>query len=168
MNEITCKRYKEYLKIHEKLNKILTLEDIDYIYKTLTIFFNIKNNDLDKIGIMNIYSTYYAIVYYIEDINEEINKLGNNTVKDNINDEEGSVFDNDEENNDNDIEIEENRWTYYLESLNYIFKYAITSCGNSIRDCLNMNIIELVDYIDFDIEYNEEHKDDNNNNNDNG
>lgn len=172
MNDITCKRYKDYLKVHEKLNRILTIEYIDYIYKILTIFFNISVKALDKIEVSKIYEIYLTIALYIEDINKNINELGN---KENEQVEKvkykGSIFDEDDRENEDefDREIEEeNRYTYYLESLNYIFKYAITSCGNSIRDCLNMNIIDLVDYIDFDIEYNEEHKDDNNNNNDNG
>lgn len=163
MKEITSKIYKNYLKVHEKLNRILTLEDIDYIYKILTIFFNVSVKDLDKIEVNKIYEIYYNIALRVEDINKNINELGN---KENEQVEKveykGSVFDSfDEENEDEfDIEIEEeNRYTYYLESLNYIFKYAITSCRNSIKDCLELSILDLIDYIEFDIKYNEEHKD---------
>lgn len=163
MNEIICKRYKDYLKVHEKLNRILTLEDIDYIYKILTIFFNVSVKDLDKIEVNKIYEIYYNIALRVEDINKNINELGN---KENEQVEKveykGSIFDSfDEENEDEfDIEIEEeNRYTYYLESLNYIFKYAVTSCKTSIKECLDMNITDLVEYISFDIKYNEEHKD---------
>lgn len=144
--------------MHERLNKILTLEDIDYIYKIIYIFFNVSSIDLDKLEVNEIYRVYYIIVYYIENINNDINILGKNEEVEK--DYKGSIFDSfDEENGYNDIEeIKENRWSCYLESLNYIFKYAITACRNSLKDCLDNNILDLIEYIKFDIEYEEEHK----------
>lgn len=158
IEEITSKLYKQYLKIHEKRNKILTLEELNDIYNIVSIFFDIKTKELDKIEVNEIYSIYLFITLHVENkIISAINKVGNKDEE--IIEYKGSVFDDLDEDN---VEIEEeNRWTYYLESLNYIFKYAITSCRNNIKDCLDMNIIDLIDYVEFDIEYNEEHKDDN-------
>lgn len=136
---------------------MLTLEDIDDIYKILYIFFNVRSTDLDKLEVNEIYRVYYIIAYYIEsEINSNINIIG----KGEEIEYKGSIFDEfDEENGYNDIEKnEENRWHYYIESLNYMFKYAITSCKNSLKDCLDINIVDLIEYIKFDIEYEEDHK----------
>lgn len=57
---------------------------------------------------------------------------------------------------ENDINIEKS----YKDCIDFIVKYAIEGLKNSYLDTLNTPMDYLLDFIKYDIKYNEEHKED--------
>ncbi|GAA0069254.1 hypothetical protein UT300003_07770 [Clostridium sardiniense] len=44
--------------------------------------------------------------------------------------------------------------------MNEIFRFSIKQCKNSLKECFDIPICDLLDYVKSEMEYIEEHKDD--------
>lgn len=94
---------------------------------------------------------------YIESINKKIiNTFSEEVIQ------EKSVFDEyDKENGYEDFEDteENNIYDRYLEVLNDLFNFLIRKKVNSLKECLDTNIIDLIDFIKFKLNKDEEFED---------
>lgn len=103
--------------------------------------------ELDHEDIYEILITYILIKKYISKINEKINLIfGGNDEEENK-----SLFDEyDKENGYEDEKVEEyNLYENSLSILNELFKIARKSYNNSLKECLDMDIIDLLEFINF-------------------
>lgn len=101
---------------------------------------------MDHEEIYDILYVYLLIKKYINIIHLKIKDiLGEEQI------EEVSAFDEyDKENGYEDyIEDEYSNYEIGLKILNMIFDFAISKCKNSLKECLDMEINDLLDYIDY-------------------
>ncbi|MEG1310655.1 MAG: hypothetical protein RR942_04620 [Romboutsia sp.] len=76
--------------------------------------------------------------------------------------QEKSAFDEyDKENGYEDFDnLEENNvYDSYLDVLNDLFNFLISKKINSLKECLDTNIVDLIDFIKFKLNKNEENQD---------
>lgn len=50
---------------------------------------------------------------------------------------------------EDDIEYEYSNYEIGLKILNILFDFAISKCKNSLKECLDMEITDLLEYIDY-------------------
>lgn len=110
---------------------------------------------MNKIDIRDLYYTYYFIEIYIKD--EIIERFKSLSVTEEVA-IENSIFDEyDKEEGyeeENEVPVFEN----LIDTLYSIFRFAKKQCNLSLKECLEIDLIELLDYISSEIEYIEENK----------
>lgn len=133
-------------------------DSLIYVYKLIIAFFDNKVSikELDQQEIYEILSVYVFIRTYVENINEKIKSIFIEEVI-----QERSAFDEyDKENgydnldNANQMSICDN----YLNILNSLFKFSISECKNSLKENLDTDIMDLLDYVEFCINNKEENQ----------
>lgn len=101
-----------------------------------------------QLEIYDFFETYIFIRKYVDKIQDRIREIfvGDEVI-------EKSAFDEyDKENGYEDEELEEeNIYDNYLKVIDNIIQYAIKNFNNSLEATLNMNILDLLDYIEFSI-----------------
>ncbi|HAT4130505.1 hypothetical protein ACNUKZ_07795 [Clostridium perfringens] len=118
------------------------------------MFFDNKltEEQLEKEDVLDIIYIYLLIKKYIENINERIL----NVLKIDQEEKEESAFDDyDEEYGYNALEeneeIEKDIYDSYLNILNVIFKLAKNELNMNIKESYEIDIYELLDYLDFEL-----------------
>lgn len=121
------------------------------------MFFDNKltEEQLEKEDVLDLLYIYLLIKKYIEKINERILNILN-VNQDEKEEQEKSAFDDyDEEHGYNDLkeneEIEKDIYDSYLNILNIIFKLAKNELNMNIRESYEIDIYELLDYLDFEL-----------------
>lgn len=103
-----------------------------------------------QIEIYEVFETFLYIKKYVNKIQDRIREIfiGNEDIT-----IEKSAFDDyDKENGYLDEELEEeNIYDSYLNVINNIIQYSIKNFKNSLESTLNMDIFDLLDYIEFSI-----------------
>lgn len=129
----------------------LEKDNLNNIYKLIYIFLDNKVTvkDLNNLDICEILSTFYLIQKVILNINDKIENIFFEKVE-----KEKSAFDEyDKENGyEDNKEDETNIYDIYLNVLNGLFKVSKKAFGNSLKDSLDMDINELLDYFKYYIE----------------
>ncbi|MVO70830.1 hypothetical protein GOD95_05150 [Paeniclostridium sordellii] len=127
-------------------------DNLIYINKLINIFFDykIEVKELDQKEIYDILETYMLIEKYIEQVHEKIN----NVLSDEEIEESESAFDDYDK--ENGYEDEENlkdisKYEISLKILYGIFDFARLKLKFSLKECLETNIFELLDYIDYSL-----------------
>lgn len=112
--------------------------------------------ELDHKEIYDTLNIYLLIRIYVENINIKIRSIFMEEVS-----QEKSIFDEyDKENGYGDEELEGfNIYDSYLNILNNLIEFAIEKCKNSLKECLDTEIIDLLDYIKFKIDKEENQED---------
>lgn len=155
IKEIITKDYIRYVDI-------CSLENEDSVYKSVQLMFNLGKKDLNVMDITDIITLNEFLKLYIYNtINKRLEELNN---IDKVETKKSLLDEYDEENgyNDND-KNEENPYIIMKENINYFLKYGNTNCKSSLKDLYDMNLYNLLDYLRFNIKYENEHKEDNDN-----
>ncbi len=95
-----------------------------------------------QLEVFDFFETYIFIRKYVDKIQDRIREIfvGDEVI-------EKSAFD---EYDKEELE-EENIYDNYLKVIDNIIQYAIKNFNNSLEATLNMNILDLLDYIEFSI-----------------
>ncbi|HAT4185202.1 TPA: hypothetical protein I9007_000682 [Clostridium perfringens] len=118
------------------------------------MFFDNKltEEQLEKEDVLDIIYIYLLIKKYIENINERILNVLNIDQEEK---EESAFDDYDEEYGYNALaeneEIEKDIYDSYLNILNIIFKLAKNELNMNIKESYEIDIYELLDYLDFEL-----------------
>ncbi|STB55971.1 hypothetical protein [Clostridium perfringens] len=118
------------------------------------MFFDNKltEEQLEKEDVLDIIYIYLLIKKYIENINERILNILNIDQEEK---EESAFDDYDEEYGYNTLEeneeIEKDIYDSYLNILNIIFKLAKNELNMNIKESYEIDIYELLDYLDFEL-----------------
>ncbi|ELC8383532.1 hypothetical protein [Clostridium perfringens] len=118
------------------------------------MFFDNKltEEQLEKEDVLDIIYIYLLIKKYIENINERILNVLNIDQEEK---EESAFDDYDEEYGYNALEeseeIEKDIYDSYLNILNVIFKLAKNELNMNIKESYEIDIYELLDYLDFEL-----------------
>jgi hypothetical protein len=118
------------------------------------VFFDNKltEEQLEKEDVLDIIYIYLLIKKYIENINERILNVLNIDQEEK---EESAFDDYDEEYGYNALEeseeIEKDIYDSYLNILNVIFKLAKNELNMNIKESYEIDIYELLDYLDFEL-----------------
>lgn len=105
-----------------------------------------------QLEIYDFFETYIFIRKYVDKIQDRIREIfvGDEVI-------EKSAFDEyDKENGYEDEELEEENIYDNLKVIDNIIQYAIKNFNNSLEATLNMNILDLLDYIEFSINQRDE------------
>lgn len=126
--------------------------EIDTVYKMVNMIFDYKVKSLlESIEIYEVLNIYFLIKKYVNSINTKIIDIfgiGDNK-------ESMSAFDEyDKENGYIDYQENDkiNIYDSYLDILNTIFNISIRECKNSLKETLDISILDLLDYIKFQID----------------
>ncbi|MFR3569528.1 MAG: hypothetical protein ACLTUR_16135 [Paraclostridium sordellii] len=129
-------------------------DDLIYLYKLITIFFDYKIGikELDQKEIYDILESYMLIEKYIEQVHEKIN----NVLKDEEMEESESEIEFDDYDKENGYEDEDeleklSKYEISLKVLYGIFDLARMKAKFNLKECLELNIFELLDYIDYSL-----------------
>lgn len=136
----------------------MTEDEWELRYKIIELFFDrkIRKSDLEKISIFDLQYVYYFIEIYIKKVVVvKFKELGQEEIE-----IEKSIFDEYDKEEGYVTEEENNIYETLLNLLNEIFRFSIKRCKNSLKECLDTNICDLLDYAKSEMEYIEEHKDD--------
>ena len=143
---------QEVFRNTKKLNK--SEDKFINIYKLLLVFFDNKltEEQLEKEDVLDIIYIYLLIKKYIENINGRILNVLNIDQEEK---EESAFDDYDEEYGYNALEeneeIEKDIYDSYLNILNVIFKLTKNELNMNIKESYEIDIYELLDYLDFEL-----------------
>ena len=146
MDKFTTYNYKNFLRLSKKYESA----DIDLCYYIVSnIFSNLSRNELMQLEVLDLFETYIFIRKYVDKIQDRIKEIfiGNEEVKI----EESAFDDYDRENGYLEEIEEENIYDNYINVIDNIIHYSIKNFNNSLEATLNMNILDLLDYIEFSI-----------------
>jgi len=97
-------------------------------------------------------------LYIYNTINKKLDELNNiNKVK-----TKKSLLDEYDEENGYVEEDKESPYKIMKDNINYFIKYGNVNCKTSLKDLYGMNLYDLLDYLRFNIIYENEHREDNN------
>ena len=152
-SEFTSYKFKKYLDY-----KIAIEDKWELIYKVIILIFDKKINRryLDKLDIHDLYYIYSFIETYVKEI--IINKfkaLGVESIE-----AEESVFDEYDKEEGYIKEKEPSVYENLSEIFNNTIRFSIKQCKNSLKESMDMDICGLLDYIKYEMDYLEEHKED--------
>ena len=101
-----------------------------------------------QLEVFDFFETYIFIRKYIDKIQDRIREIfvGDEVIEKSVFDE----YDKEEGYLDEELE-EENIYDNYLKVIDNIIQYAIKNFNNSLEATLNMDILDLLDYIEFSI-----------------
>lgn len=101
-----------------------------------------------QLEVFDFFETYIFIRKYVDKIQDRIREIfvGDEVIEKSAFDE----YDKEEGYLDEELE-EENIYDNYLKVIDNIIQYAIKNFNNSLEATLNMNILDLLDYIEFSI-----------------
>ncbi|MDG6877300.1 hypothetical protein [Clostridium perfringens] len=101
-----------------------------------------------QLEIYDFFETYIFIRKYVDKIQDRIREIfvGDEVIEKSAFDE----YDKEEGYLDEELE-EENIYDNYLKVIDNIIQYAIKNFNNSLEATLNMDILDLLDYIEFSI-----------------
>lgn len=152
IKEITTKDYIRYIDI-------CSLENEDSVYKTVQLFYDLNILCLNRMDITDILTLNEFLKLYIYNtINKKLDEL-NNINKVEI---KKSLLDEYDEENGYNEENKESPYKIMKDNINYFIKYGNSNCKTSLKDLYDMNLYDLLDYLRFNIIYENEHKEDNN------
>lgn len=153
-NKFTIRKYKKYIEIERKIRN--SENEIYRVYSLLTVFFDnkVSISELKKIDIFEVLECYLWIKMFIDNI---IVKRIVDIFGEKVEYEESAFDEYDEtegvsdEELDNYGDYEENQ----IEILDSIVKYSIKIYRDSLNTILDMDLLELLDYIESDINNND-------------
>ncbi|MDM0482929.1 hypothetical protein QTG92_05985 [Clostridium perfringens] len=101
-----------------------------------------------QLEVFDFFETYIFIRKYVDKIQDRIREIfvGDEVIEKSAFDE----YDKEEGYLDEELE-EENIYDNYLKVIDNIIQYAIKNFNNSLEATLNMDILDLLDYIEFSI-----------------
>lgn len=152
INTVTVEQYKRYVDFMQK-NHSRKMSDAAFFSKRILqeVFGN--QMPLEELGEMDAaeFLTASKTVHFImQDIipRKFIELAGDSTVE-----REKSAFDEyDRENGYEEDEPEENEWQRCRENVDRIVKTSIRILNNSYSQCMREDIVELIDYLKFELE----------------
>ncbi len=105
-------------------------------------------NEIMQLEVFDFFETYIFIRKYVDKIQDRIREIfvGDEVIEKSAFDE----YDKEEGYLDEELE-EENIYDNYLKVIDNIIQYAIKNFNNSLEATLNMDILDLLDYIEFSI-----------------
>lgn len=138
---------------------ICSLESEDSVYKTIQFMFSLSREEINKMEIVDILALNEFLKLYIYNtINKKLEELNNiNKVE-----TKKSLLDEYDEENGYNNEKEDNVYKIMKENINYFIKYGNMNCKTSIKDLYEMNLYDFLDYLKFNIQYENEHKEEDN------
>lgn len=135
------------------------MENEDSVYKTVQLFYDLNILCLNRMDITDILTLNEFLKLYIYNtINKKLDELNNiNKVK-----TKKSLLDEYDEENGYVEEDKESPYKIMKDNINYFIKYGNVNCKTSLKDLYGMNLYDLLDYLRFNIIYENEHREDNN------
>lgn len=121
--------------------------------------FNLSKSSLDKMDITDILALNEFLKLYIYNtINKKLEEINNiNKIE-----TKKSLLDEYDEENGYVEKDKESPYEIMKDNINYFIKYGNSNCKTSLKDLYDMNLYDLLDYLRFNIIYENEHKEDNN------
>ncbi|MFR1707650.1 MAG: hypothetical protein ACLSV2_02015 [Clostridium sp.] len=136
------------------------MENEDSVYKAVQLFYGLNTASLNKMDIVDILTfNEFLKLYIYNTINKKLDEL-NNINK--VESKKSLLDDYDEENGYNEKDVDENAYTIMKENINYFIKYGNVNCKTGLKDLYAMNLYNLLDYLKFNIIYENEHKEEEN------
>lgn len=125
----------------------------------IQVVFNdrVENKEIERMDVAEIIDTFGMIVEIIDIcVNEKIRYLGT-LLGGAIEENQGSAFDEyDRENGYIEETTQEEIWRSYGDGLDAIIQICIKSMRNSYKECLESDLSDLLDYVVFQVEYDQE------------
>lgn len=120
--------------------------------------FNLSKSNLDKMDITDILVLNEFLKLYIYNtINKKLEEINNiNKIE-----TKKSLFDEYDEENGYVEEDKESPYKIMKDNINYFIKYGNVNCKTSLKDLYEMNLYDLLDYLRFNIIYENENEEDN-------
>ena len=149
---VSVKSYRRYTEIMERNTGESAAEAFDANMQILKEVFSVTGNTLSKADAVAILSTSKMIHFVMQDvIGRKFLEL--NPERAEPEEREESAFDEyDEENGYNDLEAErKNIWKILRDNLDRVVKMCIRVMKNSYQDCMDADIITLLDYVAFEL-----------------
>ncbi|MBE5936050.1 MAG: hypothetical protein E7262_09705 [Lachnospiraceae bacterium] len=132
----------------------VTEDEIDLLmlYSIMIKIF-VQDLDLDVLEVHEIYFVYKEIVNIIDaHLNSKMRKISNLLGGTQGVEVEKSAFDEYDMENGYIEDEEVSYWDNYAKNLDNIIYIAIKNIGNSYKECLDSDAVDLLDYIHFSIE----------------
>lgn len=151
-NSVTVEQYKRYVDLMQR-NHSKKKSDAAFFSKRILQELFGNQLSLEELGEMDAaeFLTASKMVHFImQDIIQRkfVELAGNNPVE-----REESAFDEyDRENGYEEDEPEEDEWQWRRENVDRIVKTSIRMLNNSYSQCMREDIIELLDYLKFELE----------------
>lgn len=158
---ITIKKFLTYIKElkNRKINKVCSDEYNDL---TLYYFFGLKKNEIVNEDLINLKALITIVDIYMDVLIKKMSQVGQKDEMFHVQKKKSIFDDYDKENGYlNEEELNKDSLDIFQDNVNYIIKYCVSSRIMSMKDCLDSELIDVLEYVDFDIKYEEEHKNDN-------
>lgn len=152
LKKITTKKVIDYTKElkNREFNEIYSDEYINWL---LNYFYGLDSKVIDDMDIVNIGILVSVIDLYMNVVVEKINSIGDEGKK--IIKKKSAFDEYDKENGYLD---EEEESVDLIDNINLITKYCVSSRSYSVKEVYDSEILDVIQYVDFDIEYEKEHK----------
>lgn len=158
-NSVTVKQYKKYVGLMEKNNSDRMRETMFFNRKIVQELFEnrVSAEELENCDAMEFLYAVKTIHFIMQNIVTE--KIVSIADGERVEKEESAFDEYDLENGYEETEQpEENQWKICNEIVNRIVKIAIRLLKNSYSQCMNEDIVELADYLKFELDTIEENR----------
>lgn len=152
LKKITTKRVIDYTK-ELKNREFNAIYSDEYINWLLNYFYGLDSKVIDDMDVVNISILVSVIDLYMNVVVEKINSIGDEGKKII---KKKSAFD--EYDRENGYLDEEEESVDLIDNINLITKYCVSSRSYSVKEVYDSEILDVIQYVDFDIKYEKEHK----------
>lgn len=146
---VTAKMYRRYTEVMEQNNGESAAEAFRFNGRILKDVFGVTDRELAKADVEEQLATAKIIHFVMQDV---VTKKFLDLNPEHPEQQEPSAFDEyDEENGYNEVENKGSIWKVCRENLDRVVKLCIRSFNNSYTQCMESDIMSLLDYVSFEI-----------------
>lgn len=146
---VTAQMYRRYTEVMEQNNGESAAEAFRFNRRILKDVFRMTDREMEKAGVEEELVAAKIIHFVMQDV---VTKKFLDLNPEHPEKQEPSAFDEyDEENGYNEIESRGSVWKVCRENLDRVVKLCIRSFNNSYTQCMESDIMSLLDYVSFEI-----------------
>lgn len=146
---VTAQMYRRYTEVMEQNNGESAAEAFRFNRRILKDVFRVTDREMEKAGVEEELAAAKIIHFVMQDV---VTKKFLDLNPEHPEKQEPSAFDEyDEENGYNEIESRGSVWKVCRENLDRVVKLCIRSFNNSYTQCMESDIMSLLDYVSFEI-----------------
>ena len=146
---VTAQMYRRYTEVMEQNNGESAADAFRFNGRILKDVFKVTDRELAKADVEEQLAAAKIIHFVMQDV---ITKKFLDLNPEHPEQQEPSAFDEyDEENGYNEIESKGSVWKVCRENLDRVVKLCIRSFNNSYTQCMESDIMSLLDYVSFEI-----------------
>ena len=157
VSTITVRMYRKYCELMEKADRMNDKSDVVFINSQIIREISgnrVSSRDIENMDAEEVFTAAKTIHYIMQEIvTPKFLELMSEKDKREVEAQEKSAFDEyDEAEGYDDDDPPQNVWSICKENMDRVTKLSIRAFNNSLAQCMDSDIMSLLDYVKFELE----------------